>query len=76
MSILLKMIRLRAGFYVTRDGQWRIVRRKSTESSWLFWHVERWSPGELRWERVQTMLSLKDCREWLEREIALNTWDA
>jgi len=74
MYTMLKMVRLRAGFYVTRDAQWRIVRRKSPVSTWPYWHVERWSAGEQRWERVTSYDTLAACRGWLDRELALNAW--
>jgi hypothetical protein len=49
MNAPLKLIRLRAGFYVTRDAQWRIVRRPFIANARYVWSIEVWSPGEQRW---------------------------
>jgi len=60
-----KLIRLRAGFYITRDAQWRIVRRPFMGSSILVWYVELWSPGEMRWLPASRSETLSSARAYL-----------
>jgi hypothetical protein len=62
MNAPLKLIRLRAGFYVTRDAQWRIVRRPFIGTARYLWSVEVWSPGEQHWwpcSRSETLASAR-----------------
>ena len=66
-----KFVRMRAGFSVTRDAQYRIVRRYTLNNQVFQWCVERWSPGELRWERLTERRTLADAREYIELERAL-----
>lgn len=60
-----KLIRLRAGFYVTRDAQWRIVRRPFMGTAIKVWYVELWSPGEQRWLPASRSESLSSARAYL-----------
>jgi len=65
MSSQPKLIRLRAGFYVTRDAQWRIVRRPFMGTPIKVWYVEIWSPGEQRWLPCSRSESLASARAYL-----------
>jgi len=75
MSSLVKTFRMRSGFYVTRDGNYRIVRRKVGHWPKPLWCIERWSPGELRWERLTDRTTLALARDYVALEISLSKWD-
>lgn len=59
------MFRMRAGFYVTRDGAYRIVRRKLQEWQRNRWCVEMWSAQDHRWLRATDRATLQSAREYL-----------
>lgn len=61
----LKLIRMRAGFYVTRDAQYRIVRRKLLNKQVTVWTVEAWSANDLRWLVLSQFKTLEDGRSFL-----------
>lgn len=65
------MVRCRAGFYVTPTADYRIVRRKHPVTGRFHWAIDRWSPGELRWERLTDRPTLASARQYVELEIAL-----
>lgn len=58
-----KFVRLRAGFYVTRDAQWRIVRRSLGIRGLWVWHVEQWNPRTRAYERITTKGRYTDARQ-------------
>jgi len=70
MTAQLQLIRLRAGFYVTRDAQWRIVRRPFLVNGLWKWHVERWLPGDREYVRVMTCRTYRLARATLSRFMA------
>jgi hypothetical protein len=67
-----KLIRMRSGFYVTRDAQWRIVRRPFMGTPIKVWYVELWSPGEQRWLPASRSESLSSARAYLHSFIERN----
>lgn len=64
------MFRMRAGFYVTRDGAYRIVRRKLQEWQRKRWCVEIWSAQDHRWLRCTDFATLVHARQYIELMIA------
>jgi len=66
-----RYFRLRAGFYITHDGEYRIVRRKVGHFPRMVWCVERWSAGELRWERLTERWTLALARDYVDVETSL-----
>jgi len=76
MNALLKTYRLRAGFYVTRDGEYRIVRRRPRIGAPMLWSVEIWSGGEQRWLWIVRCQTLKVARQKLTRLIEARSEEA
>jgi len=75
MTKQLKMYRLRAGFYVTRDGEYRIVRRSPRVGAPKMWSIEVWSAGEHRWIWITRRQTLRNARAWLNSLIEARTAD-
>lgn len=61
------LIRLRAGMYVTRDAEIRIVRRKFLNKQITRWDCERWSANDREYSRFCTAATLKHAREMVAR---------
>lgn len=66
----LKLIRCRAGFYVTKDAQWRIVRRQYLVKTVKLWYVEQWNPVDRSYQTVGRRSSLSEARAQLARLLA------
>lgn len=63
----LQLIRLRAGFYITRDAQLRIVRRKYLNKQITRWMIERWSDDERSYHHLHSTSTLAKAREYVAK---------
>lgn len=61
----MRLIRLRAGFYITRGAEYRIVRRKYDNREIMRWCIDVWSHDHLRWLAVAERPTLKEARTCL-----------
>lgn len=71
MGTKIHLIRFRAGFYVTRDGQWRIHRIRPRIGGPLMWSVETWSADEHKWIWIVRTFTLRTARARLVELIRL-----
>lgn len=65
MTSTVKTVRLRAGFYVTRDAQFRIVRRRFLAGAVTHWHVEHWNEATRRFEHLASFHTLAKARAYV-----------
>lgn len=63
----LQLIRLRAGFYITRDAQLRIVRRKYLNKQVTRWMIERWSDDDRSYHHLHSTGTLAKAREYVTK---------
>jgi len=66
MRTILRTNRIRAGLYISLDGNWRIRRESYLFGDRKRWTVERLQSG--RWELMGTFYSLKRARAFIERQ--------
>lgn len=60
-----RFVRLRSGFYVTKDAQYRIVRRRYLAKQVTQWHVERWNMKRRMYVRLASFQTLAKAREYV-----------
>jgi len=60
-----RTIRLRSGFYVTKDAQYRIVRRRILAFKTQQWHVDHWNMARKAYVRLASFDTLAKAREYV-----------
>lgn len=60
-----RFVRLRSGLYVTKDAQYRIVRRRYLAKQVTLWNVERWNMKWRMYVRLASFHTLAKARKYV-----------
>lgn len=63
----LRFVRMKSGFYVSHDAQFRIVRRTLFGGAMKWWYVEQWDMRSREYVGIGKCRTLKLAREQLRR---------
>lgn len=64
-----RTVRMKSGFYVTLDAQWRIIRRKFLAGKVTVWHTEKWNEADRQYIITNSFQSLAAARTYLDEVI-------